>query len=91
MGLLSFFGKGTFSHGIHPAYHKAETAGLKSRRLPFPEQLVIPLNQHIGKPSIPLVRRGQEVVRGEPIAEADGFVSVPIHAPASGRIRDIRL
>ncbi len=76
---------------MHPPYHKAVTAHKPIRRLPFPDHLVIPLNQHIGKPSQPLVRKGQEVARGEPIASADGFVSVPIHAPASGRIRNIRL
>jgi electron transport complex protein RnfC len=37
------------------------------------------------------VREGQEVVRGEPIAESGGFVSVPMHAPATGVIRKIGL
>ena len=34
---------------------------------------------------------GQEVVRGEPIAKAGGFVSVPMHAPATGRVERIAL
>jgi electron transport complex protein RnfC len=38
-----------------------------------------------------LVKVGQEVVRGEPIARAEGFVSVPMHAPATGMIRAIAL
>jgi len=91
MGMFKLFGTRTFSHGVHPPSHKANTATKAIRRLPFPDHLVIPLNQHIGKPSKLLVHKGQEVVRGEPIAAADGFVSVPIHAPATGRIRDIRL
>lgn len=91
MGMFKLFGTGTFRHGVHPPSHKADTEQKSTRRLPFPDHLVIPLNQHIGKPSIPVVHKGQEVVRGEPIAAADGFVSVPIHAPATGRIRDIRL
>jgi electron transport complex protein RnfC len=89
--MFKLFGTRTFRHGVHPPSHKADTAQKPIRRLPFPDHLVIPLNQHIGKPSRTLVRKGQEVVRGEPIAAADGFVSVPIHAPATGRIRDIRL
>ncbi len=91
MGIFKIFGAGTFSHGVHPPSHKAATAHQPIRRMPFPDHLVIPLNQHIGKPAKLLVKKGQEVVRGEPLASADGFVSVPIHAPATGRIRDIRL
>ncbi len=91
MGLFKLFGKPTFRHGVHPPSHKTATAQKPIRRLPFADHLVIPLNQHIGKPSKSLVHKGQEVVRGEPVASAEGFVSVPIHAPATGRIRDIRL
>ncbi len=82
--------RGTFPHGIHPAENKL-TADKPIRRLPFAPELVLPLSQHAGKPSIPLVRPGQEVVRGEPIAKADGFMSVPLHAPATGVIRKIEL
>ncbi len=88
---LSHWLRGSFSHGIHPPENKHFTAGKPIERLPFPPQLVLPLSQHAGKPSVPLVRKGQEVARGEPIARADGFVSVPLHAPASGVISDIRL
>ncbi|MGB0722938.1 MAG: electron transport complex subunit RsxC [Gammaproteobacteria bacterium] len=91
MGLLDLFKPKTFSHGIHPEYHKELTAGEKIRRLPFPETLIIHLDQHIGKPAKPIVAKRDEVVRGQPIAEADGHLSVPIHAPATGRIRGIEL
>jgi electron transport complex protein RnfC len=77
----------TFAHGgVHPSEHKKETAGLPIRRLPFAPQLVVPLSQHKGAPAKPIVKVGEEVVRGEPIAEADGHVSVPMHAPATGRV-----
>ena len=81
----------TFKHGIYPVEHKELTADKPIRRLPFAPQLIIPLSQHKGAPAKPLVKVGQEVVRGEPIAEADGFVSVPMHAPATGVIRAIDL
>lgn len=83
--------RGTFSHGIHPPENKHFTARRPIERLPFPPRLVLPLSQHAGKPSKPVVRKGQEVVRGEPIAVADGFMSVPLHAPATGVVYDIRL
>ncbi|EGV52307.1 electron transport complex subunit RsxC [endosymbiont of Riftia pachyptila] len=91
MSLFGLFGRGSFQHGIHPPDNKQQTASQPIRRLPFPELLVLPLDQHIGKPARVIVNKGQEVVRGEPIAEADGFVSVPIHAPATGRIKGIEL
>jgi electron transport complex protein RnfC len=59
------------------------------RRLPYPPRLVLPLAQHIGAPSKAIVEKGQEVVRGEPIAVATADLSVPIHAPATGRIKGI--
>lgn len=91
MGVLGqLFGLKTFAHGIHPPYHK-DTADKPIRRLAFPAELMLPLDQHIGKPAIPLVKKGQEVVRGEPIAEANGNFSVPLHAPATGRVRGIEL
>jgi electron transport complex protein RnfC len=77
--------------GIHVPDYKEATNHLPIRRLPFPPLLIIPLSQHTGAPAVPVVRAGQEVVRGEPIARADGFVSVPMHAPATGRIERIDL
>ncbi len=87
MGFLNLFGSRRFAHGIHPADHKEQTAGRPIRRLPFARTMIIPLSQHRGVPARPLVLPGQEVVRGEPVAEAGGFVSVPMHAPVTGRVR----
>lgn len=81
----------TFAHGIHPPQNKELTSALPIRRLPFAPRLYVPLSQHIGKPAVPIVRPGQEVVRGEPIAHANGFLSVPMHAPATGVVEGIEL
>lgn len=81
----------TFSHGIHPPESKELTAASPVRRLPFPPMLVILMAQHAGKPAVPVVQEGQRVRRGELLARADGFVSVPIHAPADGTVRSIAL
>jgi electron transport complex protein RnfC len=86
---LPFFNRtATFEHGIHPAYHK-ETGSLPIRRLPFAPRLIVPLSQHIGKPAVCCVSVGQEVLRGQVIATADGFVSLPVHAPATGVVEAI--
>jgi len=91
MRFLSWPGLGGFSHGIHPPEYKAETASKPIRRLPFAPILILPLSQHIGAPSKPIVKVGQEVMRGEMIAEAVGQMSIPLHAPASGVIKAIDL
>jgi electron transport complex protein RnfC len=86
---LPFFSRpATFEHGIHPVYHK-ETGSLPIRRFPYAPKLFVQLSQHIGKPAIAAVRVGQEVVRGEVIATADGLFSLPIHAPATGVVEAI--
>ncbi len=90
MGFLDIFSKRkTFPHGIHPLEHKELTAGKKIRRLMFAPQMIVPLSQHRGAPAVPLVTVGQEVVRGEPIAKAGGFVSVPMHSPVTGVVKAV--
>ncbi len=86
---MSFFGTKRLWRGVHVPEHKEQTAHLPIRRMPFPPLLIVPLSQHAGKPAKATVREGQEVVRGEPIAEADGFMSVPMHAPATGKVEKI--
>jgi len=87
--MLPLLKRRTFAHGIHPPPRKERTCALPIRRLPFAPRLYVPLSQHIGNPALPIVRPGQEVVRGEPIARADGAMSVPMHAPATGIIEGI--
>lgn len=91
MNLSKLFGKKTFPHGIHLEEHKAETNAKPTRRLPFAPEIIVPLAQHVGKPAKPLVFKGQHVTRGELIADADGFMSAPIHAPVTGTIKEIGL
>jgi len=88
---MRLLGTKTFRHGVHPPESKDETNGLPIRQFPFAPLIVIPLVQHMGAPSIPVVSEGQEVSRGERIARADGFMSVSMHASASGIVRKIAL
>ncbi len=91
MGLMQLIRRRGFQHGLHPPEHKELTEHRPIRRFPFAPMMIIPLSQHLGAPAVPIVREGQEVVRGEPIAKAGGFVSVPMHAPATGIISKIDL
>jgi len=79
----------TFRHGVHPPEHKSDTNGMPIRQFPFAPLIILPMEQHIGAPSRIIVREGQDVVRGQLLAEAGGYVSVPMHAPVSGRVRKI--
>jgi electron transport complex protein RnfC len=76
----------SFAHGIHPDEHKERTAGLRIERMPFTGRYTLPLGQHAGAPSRPVVRVGQRVRRGERIAEPDGWVSTALHSPVDGRV-----
>ena len=60
----------TFRHGVHPPDSKELTAGVAVRRMPFPSRIALPLRQHAGKPARCLVKKGDQVERGDKIAEA---------------------
>ncbi|MDN5514992.1 MAG: electron transport complex subunit RsxC, partial [Pseudomonas sp.] len=72
--------------GIHPAEHKELSNRTPIQPAPLPKRLVLPLGQHIGAAAEPCVVVGQRVRKGEKIANANGVVSVPLHAPTSGTI-----
>ena len=75
--------------GIHPKANKQATCNKPIEILPLPELLRIPLQQHIGAPAEPAVRRGDTVLKGQLLANSQGTISAPVHAPTSGRIISI--
>ena len=91
VSLLSYFRGEAFQRGVHPPARKESTADRSIRRLPYAPRLVVPLSQHIGKAPKAIVRPGQEVVRGQPIASSDEWLSVPHHAPATGVVEAVEL
>ncbi|MEE8059080.1 MAG: electron transport complex subunit RsxC [Pseudomonadales bacterium] len=72
--------------GVHPAENKHPSNQLPIVSAGIPKQLVFPLSQHIGTPASAIVVVGQKVLKGEMIAAAKGFVSVPVHASTSGEV-----
>src|SRR5690606_33526210 len=89
--MLTFLKQDTrsFKHGIHPEDYKALTRDLPLERMPFMEELVLPLRQHLGAPAKPIVKVGDKVYRGQLIAEASGFVSANLHASVTGTVVSI--
>ncbi len=81
--------KFTFTGGIHP-YDGKELSKDKPIKEYLPKgDLVYPLSQHIGAPAKPIVKKGDKVLAGQKIAEADGYVSAPIYATVSGTVKAI--
>ncbi len=71
--------------GVHPPDNKLSDKE-QIRILPVPEQVIIPLGQHIGTPAAPVVQKGDKVKTGQLIAQAAGFVSANIHSSVSGTV-----
>lgn len=82
--MIKTFRKG----GIHPEENKL-SANVKIEPTFIPKQVIIPLSQHIGKPAIPVVKKGDEVKVGTLIGKADGFISANIHSSVSGKVLKI--
>jgi H+/Na+-translocating ferredoxin:NAD+ oxidoreductase subunit C len=78
-----------FHGGIHPPQNKTQSLQLPIADAGIPAELIIPLSQHIGAPAAPVVAVGDHVLKGQTIAEAKGFVSVPKHATSSGTVTAI--
>ncbi len=76
----------TFPGGLHPADNKLWTATSPIENVPLPEELIIPLSQHIGAPADACVDVGDQVKKGQVVGSAKGFVSVPVHASTSGEV-----
>lgn len=87
LGLKNFAGAGSFAHGIHPPEKKHYSSGAQIEVTPNPQKLLLPLQQNIGAPCKPIVKAKQNVLAGEMVAKAGGFVSAPLHAPVAGKIQ----
>ncbi len=87
--------KFSFRGGIHPLQHihhgKRFTEGRPIERCSVPDEVVIPLAQHIGAPSTPIVAVGDIVDMGQRIADERGYVSVPCFSSVSGKVKAIEM
>jgi electron transport complex protein RnfC len=79
----------TFRGGVHPREDKEATEHRPVEVLPLPSRVAIPMSQHIGAPSKPVVKKGDAVKTGTLIGEPGGRMSVPTHASVSGTVADV--
>ena len=79
----------SYLHGVHVP-HRKKTRHKPVLRMDIPKVVTIPMSMHIGAPSVPIVKVGDEVKVGQKIAEAGGFVSVPVYSGVSGKVSKIK-
>lgn len=77
--------KHLFFGGIHPKYNKEMSTRVTTLHTITPDQVVIPMVQHIGAPCTPLVKVGDKVLMGQKIGDGEGLC-VPVHASVSGTV-----
>ncbi len=78
-----------FKGGVHPKDSKALTESKPIQDAPLLDSYKVIMHQNIGAPPELVVKKGDKVKKGDLLAKAGGFVSVPLHAPTSGTIKAI--
>jgi electron transport complex protein RnfC len=74
--------------GVHPPENKLST-DRPIEVLAIPAQVIIPLSQSLGAPSVPVVNKGDAVKVGQLIAKGEAFISSNIHSSVSGKVLKI--
>ncbi|CAK3268222.1 SoxR (2Fe-2S) reducing system protein RsxC [Vibrio crassostreae] len=78
-----------FPGGVHPAENKKQSNTTDIVHARLPEEIVLPVKQHIGKPGNLLVAAGDTVLKGQQLTALDTGFTLPVHAPTSGVITAI--
>jgi electron transport complex protein RnfC len=80
-----------FRGGVHPPEYKKIAADKPITQGPVPAEIAVLLRQHIGAPPKTIVEKNDELIEGQTLAEAGGFVSAPVHSPVKGKLKNIAL
>ncbi|MBN8438575.1 MAG: electron transport complex subunit RsxC [Candidatus Accumulibacter sp.] len=76
----------SFKGGVKPQTRKAPSVQSPIGQVPMPLRLYVPLHQSLGGAPNPLVQAGEQVLKGQVIGAADGWMSAAVHAPTSGTV-----
>ena len=83
-------GLATFRGGVHPFEGKELSMDRAVTVLkPTSGEMLYPLSQPIGAPAKAIVKVGDEVLVGQKIAEAGGFISAVVVSSVSGKVKKI--
>lgn len=76
-----------FHGGVFPNYRKELSTRHPLHDPILPEELILPLQQHVGHHAKPSVKPGDRVLKNQLIAEPPKGLGAPIHAPTSGTVK----
>jgi electron transport complex protein RnfC len=79
----------SFKKGVHPQDYKVQTNQKQIKYMPLPDEVFIPLQQHIGAICKPVCEKGQAVKTGQIIGRSERFVSSTIHSSVTGIVKNI--
>ncbi len=71
--------------GVHPPENKL-TAGCPIIDVELPREVTLAMSQHIGVPAVCIVKKGDQVSRGDMVGRAETFVSAHVFTPISGTV-----
>ncbi|MGM0409410.1 MAG: electron transport complex subunit RsxC [Bacillota bacterium] len=75
--------------GIELPTKKSLTNGKKIETMTDPDTVAIPLSQHIGAPAEAIVKKGDQVKKGDCIGEYGKGLSAKIHSSINGEVKGI--
>jgi len=76
----------SFQGGVHPSEYKELTENRAFEIISLPEKIILPLSQHLGKEASPRVKKGDDVIPGQLVTKAEGFISAPVHTSVAGKV-----
>lgn len=69
--------------------HHKNTADLTTEIMPVPQKITLYMQQHVGAPCVPVVKKGDPVEVGTLVGKAQGYVGADIHSGVSGVVASI--
>jgi len=85
-GPAATYDLGKLHGGLRLPGEKLVSTSIEIQRVPVPDQLVLPLQQHVGEPAHPVVGIGEFVLKGQLVAVSSGSLGAPVHASSSGKV-----
>lgn len=79
-----------FPGGIHPPERKHLSNQTPIAQANLATHYYVPVKQHSGKEGEVLVKLGDKVLKGQPLTKPSTGLSLPVHAPTSGEVKEIK-
>jgi electron transport complex protein RnfC len=77
---------GKLHGGMRLPAEKSLSTAMEIQQMPVPEQIILPIAQHVGEPAHPIVGVGEYVRKGQLVADSHGVLGAPVHASSSGKV-----